>query len=312
MKTVLLAYEREQDLAAVGTLLESRGLRVQTARSGVEALEVARREAPHVLISDVLLPKLDGFALCRRVHEDPLLAHVPVLLHSFRIEGAKYEAFAAEVGAIRFFPRGSTLEDLMGAVEEQMQGSGTLRMPALVPELLERRENDRRRLGELERRLHELETANQQLAVAERVAREAAEAATRDRAEAARAGRREAVGALQARLRDADARERETWRSKSQQARDGDAEEDAQRAGPDRRARGRGSRNCSRAARARRRPRSTRSAPSRRSRCRPGSPTWRPTRSARRATRRPRCSGRSREALCGRSIAELLPARRAR
>ena len=208
MKTVLLAYEREQDLAAVSTLLESRGLRVQTARSGVEALEVARREAPHVLISDVLLPKLDGFALCRRVHEDPLLAHVPVLLHSFRIEGAKYEAFAAEVGAIRFFPRGSTLEDLMGAVEEQMQGSGTLRMPALVPELLERRESDRRRLGELERRLGELESVNQQLTVAERVAREAAEAAARERDLTARADA-EALGALQARLRDADARERQ-------------------------------------------------------------------------------------------------------
>ncbi|HSJ96368.1 MAG TPA: HD domain-containing phosphohydrolase [Myxococcota bacterium] len=208
MKTVLLAYEREQDLAAVGTLLEARGLRVQTARSGVEALEVARREAPHILISDVLLPKLDGFALCRRVHEDPLLAHVPVLLHSFRIEGAKYEAFAAEVGALRFFPRGSTLEDLMGAVEEQLQGSGTVRMPALVPELLERRESDRRRLGELERRLHELETANQQLTIAERVAREAAEAAARERDAAARADA-EALGALQARLRDADARERQ-------------------------------------------------------------------------------------------------------
>jgi PAS domain S-box-containing protein len=207
MKTVLLAYERDQDLATLTTLLESRGLRVHAAHSGVEALEVARREAPHVLISDVLLPKLDGFALCRRVHEDPLLAHVPVLLHSFRIEGTKYEAFAAEVGALRFFPRGSKLEDLMSAVEEQLQGSGTVRMPALVPELVERRENDRRRLVELERRLQELESANQQLTVAERVAREAAETAARERVEATRADA-EAMGALQARLREADARER--------------------------------------------------------------------------------------------------------
>jgi len=207
MKTVLLAYEREQDLATLTTMLESRGLRVQTAHSGVEALEVARREAPHVLISDVLLPKLDGFALCRRVHEDPLLAHVPVLLHSFRIEGTKYEAFAAEVGAVRFFPRGSKLDDVMSAVEEQLQGSGTVRMPALVPELIERRETDRRRLVELERRLQELESANQQLAIAERVAREAAENASRERGEATRADS-EAMGLLQARLREADARER--------------------------------------------------------------------------------------------------------
>ena len=97
MKTVLLAYDREQDLAALETLLQSRNLRVLKTRSGVEALELARRDAPHVIVSDVLLPKLDGFALCRRIKEDALLRHVPVLILSFRVEGPKYEAFAAEV-----------------------------------------------------------------------------------------------------------------------------------------------------------------------------------------------------------------------
>ena len=137
MKTVLLAYDRDQDLAALETLLQSRNHRVLKSRSGVEALEIARREAPHVIVSDVLLPKLDGFAMCRRVKEDPLLAHVPVLILSFRVEGPKYEAFAAEVGAERFFPRGSTLEELAAAIDELSAGSGTMRMPALVPELIE-------------------------------------------------------------------------------------------------------------------------------------------------------------------------------
>ena len=100
MKTVLLAYDRDQDLAALETLLQARNHRVLKTRSGVEALEVARRDAPHVIVSDVLLPKLDGFALCRRLKEDPLLQHVPVLILSFRVEGPKYEAFAAEVGAL--------------------------------------------------------------------------------------------------------------------------------------------------------------------------------------------------------------------
>ncbi len=208
MKTVLLAYEREQDLATVETLLQSRGLQVVRVRSGIEAIEVARREAPHVVVSDVLLPKLDGFALCRRLHEDPLLAHLPVLLHSFRIEGTKYEAFAAEVGAAKFLPRGSKLEDLVEAVEEQLQGSGTVRMPALVPELLERRETDRRRLQELERRVHDLEASNRQLEIAERVAREAAEMAGRDREEAARSGA-EALRAMQERLRETETRDRQ-------------------------------------------------------------------------------------------------------
>jgi CheY-like chemotaxis protein len=187
MKTVLLAYDRDQDLAALETLLQARNHRVLKTRSGVEALEVARRDAPHVIVSDVLLPKLDGFALCRRVKEDPLLQHVPVLILSFRVEGPKYEAFAAEVGAERFFPRGSTLEDLCAAIDEVSAGSGTMRMPALVPELIEKREQDRRRVGELERHIKELEGAQQRLTVAERVAREFAERANREKAEHAEA-----------------------------------------------------------------------------------------------------------------------------
>ena len=106
MKTVLLAYEREQDLAAVETLLQSRGHQIVRARTGIEALDAIRQAAPDAVVCDVMLPRLDGFALCRRLREDPTLLHLPVILHSFRVEGPKYEAFAAEVGAQRFLPRG--------------------------------------------------------------------------------------------------------------------------------------------------------------------------------------------------------------
>jgi PAS domain S-box-containing protein len=207
MKTVLLAYDREQDLAAVETLLQARNHRVLKTRSGVEALEVARRDAPHVIVSDVLLPKVDGFALCRRVKEDPLLQHIPVLILSFRVEGPKYEAFAAEVGAERFLPRGSTLEDLAAAIDELSSGSGTMRMPALVPELIEKREQDRRRVGELERQVRDLEGAQQRLGVAERIARETAERAAREQAERASADAAR-IRELQARLSELEARER--------------------------------------------------------------------------------------------------------
>lgn len=214
MKTVLLAYDREQDLAAVETLLQARNHRVLKTRSGVEALEVARRDAPHVIVSDVLLPKLDGFALCRRVREDPLLQHVPVLILSFRVEGPKYEAFAAEVGAERFFPRGSTLEDLAAAIDELSSGSGTMRMPALVPELIERREQDRRRVGELERQVKDLEGMQQRLTVAERIARETAERTAREQAERA-AGDAARIRDLQARLAELEARERHLAQAES-------------------------------------------------------------------------------------------------
>ena len=182
MKTVLLAYERDQDLNAVESVLQSRGHRIVKARTGVEALDAIRAETPDAVVSDVQLPRLDGFALCRRLREDPSYLHLPFVLHSFRVEGPKYEAFAAEVGAQRFLARGSTLEELVAAIDES-PGSGTMRMPALVPELLDRREQDRRRLSDLEKQMREFEAQVQQLTASERVARERAEHEARARAE---------------------------------------------------------------------------------------------------------------------------------
>mgnify|MGYP001765653412 CR=1 FL=1 len=222
MKTVLLAYEREQDLAALETLLQTRGYRVLKTHSGVEAIEMARRESPGVIVSDVLLPKLDGFAMCRRLKEDSFLSHTPVVLMSFRIEGAKYEAFAAEVGAERFLPRGSTLEELVETLESLSPGTGTMRIPALVPELMERREQDRLKVVDLERQIKEMKSSQQQLATVERLARESAERAARERAdlEAGYTARtrelQQRLQELQARLQELESRERALAQSESE------------------------------------------------------------------------------------------------
>ena len=215
MRPVLLAYERDQDLAAIETLLQSRGHRILKAHTGLEALEMARQETPHAVVSDVLLPLLDGFSLCRRLKEDPVLRHLPVFLLSFRIEGPKYEAFAAEVGAERFFPRGSTLEEMAVALDAHKTGSDTMRIPALVPELLDKREHDRRHVAELERQVKELETTNRLLAVAERVARQKAEMGERERADLAAADSSK-IRELQARLQELEASQQQLSAAESQ------------------------------------------------------------------------------------------------
>ena len=215
MKTVLLAYERDQDLAAVESVMHSHGHRVLKAKTGIEALDVVRTQNPDAIVSDVMLPRLDGFALCRRLREDPSFVHLPVLLHSFRVEGPKYEAFAAEVGAQRFFPRGSTLEELVATFDAAPSGSGTMRMPALVPELLDRREQDRRRLIDLEKQLRDVEATNKQLTVAERVARERAEYEARARAEFA-AAESVRIRELQLRIRELEAAQRQAVEAESQ------------------------------------------------------------------------------------------------
>jgi PAS domain S-box-containing protein len=222
MSSILLVYERDQDFAALETLLQSRGHHLVKARNGLEALEFARNEPPHAVISDVLLPLLDGFALCRRLKEDPASMYLPVFLLSFRVEGPKYEAFAAEVGAQRFFPRGSTLEDVATAIDSLKTHSDTMRIPALVPELLDRQQHDRLHAADLERQIRELQYTNKLLAAAERAARSKIERDAKDRADAA-ATDSDNARELQERVKELEAKLQELAAAESQ-ARD-EAEE---------------------------------------------------------------------------------------
>ena len=59
--------------------LRAGGFQVLVVHSGVEALRVARRNPPDLMVLDVLMPGLDGYEVCRQVREDPLLKNLPVL-----------------------------------------------------------------------------------------------------------------------------------------------------------------------------------------------------------------------------------------
>ncbi|MCS6798461.1 MAG: response regulator [Myxococcota bacterium] len=66
------------------SVLREAGAEVVEAADGQEALEAARDRRPDVVISDILMPRVDGFALCREMQRDPALAEVPVILLSWK------------------------------------------------------------------------------------------------------------------------------------------------------------------------------------------------------------------------------------
>jgi CheY-like chemotaxis protein len=105
MSHLLIAYERESELALVEKLLVARGHTVFRATNGLEALDIARREPPDLVVSDVMLPRMDGVALCRKWKQDERLQSVPFVFHTLRYNDPKYERFANELGAELFLPR---------------------------------------------------------------------------------------------------------------------------------------------------------------------------------------------------------------
>src|SRR5919201_2977362 len=92
--------------------LEAGGFRVRVATNGREALDQARRWRPDVIVSDVLMPVMDGFALCRQVRREPALAHVPVVLHTMTFLDRRDEEFALGLGATAFVLKPTNPSDL--------------------------------------------------------------------------------------------------------------------------------------------------------------------------------------------------------
>ncbi|HKU16589.1 MAG TPA: HD domain-containing phosphohydrolase [Steroidobacteraceae bacterium] len=173
MGVILIAFEREAELSSLDQLLSGRGHRVVRSGNGLAALDAARREPPHAIVSDIVLPRMDGFALCRKWKQDERLQTIPFLFYTRRHDDPKYERFALELGAERFLARSVPPESLVSALDELLHdvpanGSGngtanTAPMAALAETLIQRTPglDKAQRAAEAEKaaRLAELEKA---------------------------------------------------------------------------------------------------------------------------------------------------------
>ena len=81
----VLVVDDEQDLLwALSRSLGTAGYEIFTARTGNEALSLARRHRPDLVILDIMIPQPDGLEVCRRLRGDPVLSDVPILFLTAR------------------------------------------------------------------------------------------------------------------------------------------------------------------------------------------------------------------------------------
>ena len=112
---VILIAERDQQVRKLQHhFLGQAGFVVEFADDGEAALERARLAPPALVVTEILIPKLDGLALCRRLRDDPLTRGVPVLV--FSILAA--EVRAREAGASAFLRKPLVDSVFVAAVQE--------------------------------------------------------------------------------------------------------------------------------------------------------------------------------------------------
>ena len=102
MYKVLLVDDNEQNLYFLQALLKAFDNETIKATNGIEALELARKEPPNIIISDILMPGMDGFALCREWKKDERLKKIPFVFYTATYTEPKDEEFALSLGAERF------------------------------------------------------------------------------------------------------------------------------------------------------------------------------------------------------------------
>jgi DNA-binding response OmpR family regulator len=119
-KTVLVADDDGDVLNLVRFRLERDGLRVLTAADGIEALELARAARPHVCVLDVMMPKLGGLELLRRLREDPATSGTRIILLTARSADDHIDE-GFEFGADDYVTKPFNPQELRQRVRAQLQ-----------------------------------------------------------------------------------------------------------------------------------------------------------------------------------------------
>jgi DNA-binding response OmpR family regulator len=120
----LLVVEDEVDLCeAIKFDLELSGYEVLTAKDGIEGLKKARESHPDLLILDLLLPRMDGYRVCRMLKVDEKTANIPVLMLTAKAT-REDERLGKKSGADFYMTKPFDPEKLLENVESLIKNSG--------------------------------------------------------------------------------------------------------------------------------------------------------------------------------------------
>lgn len=150
-RTVVVADDDPLQLKLLRFRLGQIGCVVMTAGDGAEALALAKGKAPDAIVSDVMMPGLDGFALAMAVRSEPGLSQVPIILVTSTYVEATDRDLALRAGANDLVQRTSDLKDVVEALRAAFEITGEPVMPP--PSSAHVEEVERERVMRVQRQL---------------------------------------------------------------------------------------------------------------------------------------------------------------
>jgi len=120
MSTVLVVEDSPPQREMITTLLKDNGLSVSSASDGVEALEQIQNTRPDIVVLDIVMPRMNGYELCRRLKDNPKTKGMPVVMCSTK--GEEFDRYwGMRQGADAYISKPFQPQELVGTVRQLLR-----------------------------------------------------------------------------------------------------------------------------------------------------------------------------------------------
>ena len=122
-KKILIVDDEVDLVETVRFPLEMEGYTVLVSNDGEDALNKARREKPHLILLDLMLPKLDGYKVCRLLKFDEKYKHIPILMLTAKVQ-EKDKAMGKDAGVDEYIGKPFDIDELVQKVKSHLDKRG--------------------------------------------------------------------------------------------------------------------------------------------------------------------------------------------
>ena len=183
MKLILIVDDNADNRYLLRALLEGHGYRVEQAENGSDALDRALAQTPDMIISDILMPVIDGFTLCRILKADNRLKNIPFIFYTATYTDPRDEKLAYDMGVDAFIVKPTDPDEFLKRMEDVLYSDKTGHDDAIIQQPLKDevvlKEYNQALIRKLEQKMFSLEEANKALEI-EIARRKQAEASLRN------------------------------------------------------------------------------------------------------------------------------------
>ncbi len=116
---ILIVDDKLHNLRLLSRMLEEYGYHVQAVTEGTQALEAVRQSPPDLILLDIMMPKMDGYEVCRRLKTDPQTCEIPIIFIS-ALDHTQDKVQALDVGGVDYITKPFKVKEVLARVKTHL------------------------------------------------------------------------------------------------------------------------------------------------------------------------------------------------